>query len=135
MRVALGAQRGGDNLGELRLGWFHDRMIAPRLRLIQGATWPFGVGLATRMIRRRLSGSDHYKHFVGYLREHLVSEPSFTDKQKQQIRDDLDVVGDPKADGHSEEPSTTGLADRVCRWAHAHPADPIPHEPIPDLER
>src|SRR5689334_14663175 len=76
---------------------------------------------------------DAYEHFVDYLREHLTSEDSFTDKQKRQINEDLDIVADHEHGDHSDD-LFDRLADRVVEWTHAHP-EPIPHEELPDLER
>jgi len=38
-----------------------------------------------------------FVHFVNYLRQHLTAEDSFTDDQKRQINEDLDVVRQPRA--------------------------------------
>jgi hypothetical protein len=74
-----------------------------------------------------------FEHFVDYVRQHLTAEDSFTDQQKRQINDDLDVVADPES-GETSEELFDRLADRVVEWADAHP-EPIPHEHIPDLTR
>jgi hypothetical protein len=74
-----------------------------------------------------------FEHFVDCVRQHLTAEDSFTDEQKRQINNDLDVVADPESSETSEE-LFDRLADRVVEWANAHP-EPTPHEHIPDLTR
>lgn len=74
-----------------------------------------------------------FEHFVDYLRRHLATEDAFTDEQRRQIRADLDVVADPES-GETSEELFDRLADRVVEWARAH-ADPIAHEPLPNLGR
>lgn len=76
---------------------------------------------------------DAFVHFVEYLREYLTTEHSFTDDQKRQINEDLDVVGDA-APGGTKQERFDRLTDRVVEWIHAHP-EPVPHERLPDLNR
>jgi len=73
---------------------------------------------------------DAHQHFVDDLRQSLSTDACFTEDEKREINQDLDLIGDhehPPDDGPYDR-----LLDRVIEWCHAH-QDPIRHEHIPDL--
>jgi hypothetical protein len=73
---------------------------------------------------------DAHQYLVDELRDFLAADACFTDDERREINQDLDLIGD------EEHPPDEGpydrLLDRGIEWCRAHP-NPIPHERVADL--